>query len=174
MPGLCYGQGSVAIIGFMGNGQPGPDGDWQEQLDDLRRRVEANRGDIDGLQDQADQARHRADESTMRAAAQEARADANHERIGRLEDRADVDQKLIAELQADGTVTAEHAAHLEEALRSSRKIGAAIGIVMARRKVGETEAFSMLVNASQNTNRKLRRVADEVVDTGDVSTLPGA
>src|SRR5690349_1419776 len=46
-----------------------------------------------------------------------------------------VDGRLIAKLRAEGLWHEEHAAHLTEALRSSRKIGAAVGIVMADLKV---------------------------------------
>ena len=65
----------------------------------------------------------------------------------------------------------EHAAHLGQALRSSRKIGAAIGIVMADLKVGEV-AFKILSRVSQHTNRKLNDVAHEVVDAGSAASLP--
>jgi AmiR/NasT family two-component response regulator len=51
-------------------------------------------------------------------------------------------------------------------------IGAAIGIVMAAHHVSEVEAFAILNRASQNTNRKLRALADDVVTSGDASGLP--
>ena len=44
---------------------------------------------------------------------------------------------------------------------------------MANRKVTEPDGFLILKKASQNSNRKLRVVADELVETGDVSVLPG-
>jgi AmiR/NasT family two-component response regulator len=43
---------------------------------------------------------------------------------------------------------------------------------MAHRRISETDAFSVLVNAGQNSNRKLRVVAADIVETGDVSQLP--
>ena len=61
--------------------------------------------------------------------------------------------------------------HLREALGTSRRIGAALGIIMAAYKVSEAAAFGLLRTHSQNTNRKLRDVADEVVATGDVTAL---
>lgn len=64
----------------------------------------------------------------------------------------DLDRGLIQELQDEGLVNRERAVHLEEALRSSRRIGAAIGIVMANRRVSEDVAFEMLSRASQNVN----------------------
>jgi AmiR/NasT family two-component response regulator len=57
-------------------------------------------------------------------------------------------------------------ANLEVALRSSRMIGMAIGIVMERCKISEDEAFALLVHVSQHTHRKLRDLASELVFTG--------
>jgi hypothetical protein len=125
--------------------------DLQHQVDRLRADISINRADIDALQ---------------------GRAADDHRRIDHLEERADLDGELIAELRAEGILSREQSAHLEEALRSSRKIGAAMGIVMAGRKVDEDQAFGVLRKASQNTNRKLRMIAEEVVRTGDVSGLP--
>jgi hypothetical protein len=85
--------------------------------------------------------------------------------------RMEADRVLIAELRAEGLLDRAHAEHLEEALRSSRRIGAAVGIVMSRRNLSEDDAFELLRRASMNGNRKLRSVADEVVLTGDVSDL---
>lgn len=59
--------------------------------------------------------------------------------------------------------------NLETALASSRRIGAAIGVLMAHHKVTEDEAFGLLRTSSQHLHRKLRDVALEVVETG---TLP--
>ena len=56
--------------------------------------------------------------------------------------------------------------HLEQALRSSREIGMAMGVLMAVHKVTEDQAFDLLRMASQNTNRKLRDVAVEVAERG--------
>ena len=82
-----------------------------------------------------------------------------------------VDGRLIAKLRAEGLWHEEHAAHLTEALRSSRKIGAAIGIVMADLKVGELVAFEILSRVSQDSNRKLADIAHEVVDQGTARGL---
>jgi hypothetical protein len=143
------------------------DGEQSESDLESQRRLEELRAQVDALQARANEANHRADAS-------EARADENHRRIDKLEVRADVDQQMIADLQADGVLSKEHAAHLEEALRSSRKIGAAIGIVMANRNVSEEIAFDILRRASNHANRRVRVLADEVVRTGDVSDLPSA
>ena len=83
-----------------------------------------------------------------------------------------LDARLIAKLRAEGLWHEEHAAHLTEALRSSRKIGAAIGLVMADLKVDELAAFEILSRVSQDTNRKLSDIAREVVEQGTARSLP--
>jgi GAF domain-containing protein len=78
-----------------------------------------------------------------------------------------------------GTVLAAHAAialtaaqerkhvqNLEEALRSNREIGIAMGVLMARHGLTKDEAFTELRRASQYLNVKLREVAARVVETG--------
>jgi hypothetical protein len=57
------------------------------------------------------------------------------------------------------------------ALRSNRDIGAAIGILMAIKRVTQQQAFELLRHASQILNVKLRDLAQEVIHTG---TLPAA
>lgn len=61
--------------------------------------------------------------------------------------------------------------NLAAALQSSRRIGAATGIVMAMHRCPYDEAFEMLRNVSQRTHRKLRDVADEVLFTGALPDL---
>lgn len=60
----------------------------------------------------------------------------------------------------------ERANHLQTALSSNRQIGAAMGIIMAGHKCSADDAFDALRRTSQNSHRKLREVADEVVFTG--------
>lgn len=179
----------------MEENQPDGDSELQRQIDDLRARVDRNRADIDALESRADDAHQRADasdgradEAHQRADASDARADEANRRadasenrsaddrlkIADLEARLDINEKILSELQMEGLIDRDHAVHLQEALRTSRMIGAAIGIVMASRKVSEVEAFAIISRASQNTNRKVRVLADEVVNTGDVSGLPTA
>lgn len=55
---------------------------------------------------------------------------------------------------------------LGEALRSRELIGQAVGIVVERRRVTPTMAFRLLTRASQSSNRKLRDVAADLVETG--------
>jgi hypothetical protein len=61
--------------------------------------------------------------------------------------------------------------NLKRALENSRKIGAAIGILMASTKLTEDAAFDLLVHVSRNTHRKLREVAEEVVLTGSLPAM---
>jgi hypothetical protein len=163
----------------MGDTRPDGDSELQRQVDDLRERMAANRSDIDALLARADKSDHRAEMSEARADVADQRADASEalsvddrRRITDLETHVDVDRAMILELRAEGLISQQHAAQLQEALHTSRRIGAAIGIIMANRGGSEADAFLTLSRASQNTNRKVRVVADEVVETGDVSDLP--
>jgi GAF domain-containing protein len=53
--------------------------------------------------------------------------------------------------------------HLERALQSRAVIDQAKGVLMAQHRCSADEAFALLVKASQQTNRKLRDVAEELV-----------
>ena len=59
--------------------------------------------------------------------------------------------------------------HLETALTTARTISMAVGVLMATFKLPSESAFDMLVVASQNTRRKLRDIAAEVVETGTLN-----
>lgn len=58
------------------------------------------------------------------------------------------------------------AANLQLALASNRRIGTAIGILMAHRRITDVAAFELLREASQRGHRKLRDIAEDVVLTG--------
>ncbi|WP_375476581.1 ANTAR domain-containing protein [uncultured Jatrophihabitans sp.] len=58
--------------------------------------------------------------------------------------------------------------NLERALLSSRRIGIAIGILMATHKITADQAFDLLRIVSQNKHRKLVDVAESVVETGAI------
>jgi len=60
------------------------------------------------------------------------------------------------------------AANLETALQSNREIGVAMGILMAHHKVTRDDAFALLRQTSQTLHRKLRDIASEVVQTGEL------
>ena len=123
---------------------PDSRGDLQAQIDELVRQATVHRADIDSLGSRADTSEARSDD---------------------IEARARVDRDMIAELHRDGVLSREHAAQMEVALKSSRTIGAAIGLIMASRQVGEDEAFTILKRASQDSNRKLRDLAADLVDS---------
>lgn len=57
-------------------------------------------------------------------------------------------------------------ANLEQALQNARLIGAAVGIVMANRKITYEQAFQVLRDMSQRSHRKIRDLSEEVVFTG--------
>lgn len=57
------------------------------------------------------------------------------------------------------------------ALQSNRDIGAALGVLMARLLVTREQAFDLMRIASQRTNRKLRDIAQDVLDSGTIPYL---
>ncbi len=57
------------------------------------------------------------------------------------------------------------------ALQSNRDIGAALGVLMTRLLVTREQAFDLMRIASQRTNRKLRDVAEDVLETGTLAFL---
>jgi len=71
-------------------------------------------------------------------------------------------------------VTAQQvqADHLRIALTTNRRIGTAIGILMAGRKLTVDQAFDVLREASQHGHRKLHDIAGEVIDTGTIEVPP--
>lgn len=81
----------------------------------------------------------------------------------------------IATVYAEhASIALSHAMHhdkisnLGHALESSRSIGIAIGILMARHKITNDQAFELLRLASQHSHRKLRDIAVEVMETGQL------
>lgn len=81
--------------------------------------------------------------------------------------------------EAIGCIFATHAAiamagaeandqviNLQLAQESNREIGMAMGVLMSRHRLTQSQAFDMLRMASQHTHRKLREVATDVVETG--------
>jgi hypothetical protein len=68
----------------------------------------------------------------------------------------------------------DEATNLESALNSNRRIGTAMGVLMAHHKVTEDVAFGMLRSASQRLHRKLRDIAVEVVETGTLPERPAS
>ncbi|HYN71674.1 MAG TPA: ANTAR domain-containing protein [Nakamurella sp.] len=66
----------------------------------------------------------------------------------------------------------DKAASIRTALDSNRVIGTAIGIVMAGYRLTAAQGFQLLAKASQHSNRKLREIAAEVVDSGKLPLRP--
>lgn len=83
---------------------------------------------------------------------------------------ATITAELLDERRA---AEAERAGHLETALTTSREIGTAMGIIMARHKLTRDSAFDLLRRLSQHSHRKLRDVALMVADTGAVDLPSG-
>lgn len=61
-------------------------------------------------------------------------------------------------------------ANLRRALASREVIGQAIGILMERHRLTASQAFDVMVHASQQTNVKLRTIAEELTRTGSLPT----
>ena len=76
-----------------------------------------------------------------------------------------------ASLALENVGLARKTLHLERAVRSHRRIGVAVGILMARNNLTEEQAFDLLRIASQNSNTKLSDVADGVINAGTLRTL---
>ncbi|WP_249522261.1 ANTAR domain-containing protein [Modestobacter marinus] len=80
------------------------------------------------------------------------------------------DREAVASALAAHGEAQERIAHLETALVTNRTIAMAIGIVMTRLGVTEERAHRWLVEASQRTNRKVRVLAERIVQTGQLPT----
>lgn len=66
----------------------------------------------------------------------------------------------------------EKVRNLEIALLTSRRIGMAMGILMAQLRLTEDAAFDVLRTASQRTQSKVHRVAEEIIRTGTAPGIP--
>jgi signal transduction histidine kinase/DNA-binding response OmpR family regulator len=62
---------------------------------------------------------------------------------------------------------------LRNALQSNRTTGTAIGMVMTRYELDAQQAFKVLARISQQNNRKLHDIAEELVRTGTLPGVPG-
>ncbi|MFC7596416.1 ANTAR domain-containing protein [Terrabacter sp. GCM10028922] len=96
------------------------------------------------------------------------------DRVDAFDDAAAAIGLLLAThgaIAASAVAHRTHAEQLEHALASNRKIGMAIGILMATHKVTDKQAFDLLRIASQNTNRKLRHVAADVIEVGTLDVV---
>jgi GAF domain-containing protein len=99
--------------------------------------------------------------------------------LGALNVYATLPHAFDAESEGIGHVFASHASialagaqqeqHLRSAMDSRDLIGQAKGILMERYKITGNEAFTMLVHASNRTNRKIADIADELSTTGVIA-----
>jgi len=71
-----------------------------------------------------------------------------------------------AAIALDAVTATDQCTNLRIALQTNRRIGTAIGILMALHRIDEQAAFDMLRVASQHAHLKIRDVADEVILTG--------
>lgn len=104
---------------------------------------------------------------------------ADSEGVGTLGLYCDTAHAFNVDAERTGALLASHAAvavsasrkvaHLHAALDSRDLIGQAKGILMERYKISGSQAFDLLVRSSQNTNTKLRDVADQLAATGELN-----
>jgi hypothetical protein len=69
------------------------------------------------------------------------------------------------------TAAREKADNLMLALKTSREIGVAMGILMQKYKITRDDAFNLLRMASQAMHRKLAEIATHVAETGELPEL---
>jgi hypothetical protein len=84
--------------------------------------------------------------------------------LGGARDVATAAESMLANLQEHDS-SRQLVRQLAQALESRPVIDQAKGIVMRDRGCTASEAFDLLVTASQRTNRKLRHIAQDVVDS---------
>ena len=73
---------------------------------------------------------------------------------------------LLASHAAIAAADAYHFEHVTSALVNRDLIGQAKGILMERFKITSEQAFAVLAKVSQDTNRKLSAVAEDLARTG--------
>lgn len=81
-----------------------------------------------------------------------------------LDPDAETTLELFATHAAVAMGNARERDNLNEALHSRKVIGQAMGIICERYGIDEDRAFDFLIRASSTANRKLRDVAQELVD----------
>jgi ANTAR domain len=91
--------------------------------------------------------------------------------IDGLKRRLACERTRIAQLQQAEIDARHQVEHLEIALAGARRIGAAMGVLMATHHITDDQAFALLRTASQHHHRKVRDIADEVVLTGELPTV---
>lgn len=90
--------------------------------------------------------------------------------VGSFEDLAAL-AELFAHQAAIALEYARHVDNLQQALQTRQMIGQAVGMVMERYQLGEARAFAVLTRLSQESNVKLRDVAQSIVAEHDTEGL---
>ena len=93
----------------------------------------------------------------------------NHQAHG-FDDESEHVALLLANHAAVAMVGAQEQHRLRQSVSSREVIGQATGVLIERYKTSPEGAFMLLVRASQQSNRKLRDIAEELVRSG---ALPG-
>jgi hypothetical protein len=93
--------------------------------------------------------------------------------VGQFEDLGSIGE-LFAHQSATAIRYAQEIHNLQEALRTRRTIGQAIGILMERYTLTDQRAFAFLTRLSQHGNVKLNRVSEEIVADAGRKAEPGA
>jgi hypothetical protein len=119
--------------------------------------------DLESLQVWARRARDRAEELLVRSATVLARSGDLQVMVGPHAVPADPD-----EVRDRLAASQNRIANLERALVTNRRIGMALGVLMARHGLTEEQAFDRLRDQSSRRNVKLAAIAEEVIYTGDL------
>ncbi|WP_142063664.1 ANTAR domain-containing protein [Pseudonocardia kunmingensis] len=90
------------------------------------------------------------------------------DRVDAFDDESEHVGLLLASHAAVAMAGAQQQENLRAAIATRDLIGQAKGILMERYKVSEDQAFAILVRASQNANRKLRDVAEQLGSSGEL------
>ncbi|SCF92914.1 GAF domain-containing protein [Streptomyces sp. Cmuel-A718b] len=90
---------------------------------------------------------------------------------GRFTETSETAGWVLASHAAVALSSARNHAQLTEAVATRHVIGEAMGILMARHRVPENEAFNVLRRHSQDHNVKLREVARQVTELGALPRL---
>jgi signal transduction histidine kinase/DNA-binding response OmpR family regulator len=84
--------------------------------------------------------------------------------------RAHYQMNQLRDLAVDAAQTT--VGQLRQALQTNRTTGTAVGIIMTRYDLDAERAFQVLVRTSQQSNRKLHDIAEELVRTGELLGVP--
>lgn len=97
------------------------------------------------------------------------------QQAGALDEEALTASELVgayAAMAVQAARSREEVLNLRRAVDSNRQVGIATGVLMALRKLEADAAFELLRSTSQETNRKLMEVAQEVSRTGTLPAPP--